>query len=545
MKRRWLIACLLILAGAFALRLYLALRYPNDAPDDGRVYAQIARNILEQGVYSPETSAPYEPTLIRLPGYPLFIAAVYRLCGHGNNTAVRSAQAALETLTCALTGLLAFLWEPREERRWRTALLAVLLAASCPFTSIYVTTILTETCAVFLTTAAAVAASYAFKARQRTRALWWWAATGALCGAVTSFRPDGGLLAAAIGLTLALGLVWRCGKGGRAQTRASALWRRMSPALARGVVFSLAFACVLAPWTVRNARVFHLFQPIAPSNADMPGEFVPRGYNTWARTWIDDNRYVEPILWRLDSRPITIEQIPARAFDSDEERARVAALLESYNHPPPDAADAQDEDSKKQDAQTSPDLSTAQEESDDASSVDDGTDDNESGQEQVSVQMTPEIDAGFAAIARERIARAPLRYYLWLPLKRAVALWFDIHAQYWPFDGELFPLAALDTNLRQQYWLPLFAFLNCAYTAFALIGGWMLWRGDKDGESRGWLALAFLIIALRMAFLSSMENPEPRYTVELYPLLLVLSALALSGIKLRVKKFPRLPLIVC
>ena len=98
-------------------------------------------------------------------------------------------------------------------------------------------------------------------------------------------------------------------------------------------MFSLAFCLVLVPWTIRNYRVFHLFQPLAPAHAEMPGEFVPRGYFSWLRTWIDDGRYIGPVLWSLDASPIKLDDIPDRAFDSAEEKQRVAALLEKYNHP--------------------------------------------------------------------------------------------------------------------------------------------------------------------------------------------------------------------
>jgi hypothetical protein len=37
--------------------------------------------------------------------------------------------------------------------------------------------------------------------------------------------------------------------------------------------------------------------------------------------------------------------------------------------------------------------------------------------------MTPELSDKFRALANERIKRAPLRFYLWLPLKRAVSMW--------------------------------------------------------------------------------------------------------------------------
>src|SRR5215470_202098 len=144
--RRFIYAFLILLALSF--RLFIAIRIPNDEPDDGRVYSQIARNILEQHVYSIESQAPYTPTLIRLPGYPLLIAAIYSVFGHGNNTAVRVAQAVVDTLTCILIAFLAFQWA---ERKHRAALIALALAAVCPFTVIYVATILTEVPTNFLT----------------------------------------------------------------------------------------------------------------------------------------------------------------------------------------------------------------------------------------------------------------------------------------------------------------------------------------------------------------------------------------------------------
>ena len=70
--------------------------------------------------------------------------------------------------------------------------------------------------------------------------------------------------------------------------------------------------------------------------------------------------------------------------------------------------------------------------------------------------MMPDIDAGFAQIARQRIAFAPLRYYVWLPIKRAIALWFVPYAQYYPFEGELFPLDEMDHENHQDLWLPIF-----------------------------------------------------------------------------------------
>jgi 4-amino-4-deoxy-L-arabinose transferase-like glycosyltransferase len=140
------------------LPLFIAIRLANDEPDDGRVYSQIARNILEQHVYSHDSQPPYTPSLIRLPGYPLFLAGVYKVFGIGNNTAVRVVQALIDTATCVLIALIAFAWA--EERKHPAALIAFTLAAVCPFTAIYVATILTEVSTNFLAVAMVLTATW-------------------------------------------------------------------------------------------------------------------------------------------------------------------------------------------------------------------------------------------------------------------------------------------------------------------------------------------------------------------------------------------------
>ena len=141
--------------------------------------------------------------------------------------------------------------------------------------------------------------------------------------------------------------------------------------------------------------------------------------------------------------------------------------------------------------------------------------------------MTPEIDAGFAQIARERVAHHPFRYYVWLPLKRAHSLWFDTHSQYYPFEGELLPLDNLDHSIQQQYWLPLFAFLTFACSLLGIAGGWFLWQ-TRDFNARLGVLLAASMIFLRLGFFASLENPEPRYVVEFFPFLSILGGIAMG-----------------
>jgi len=505
----------------------------------------MARNLLEQHVYSHAEKPPYPPSLIRLPGYSIFLAAVYSVFGHGNNTAVRIIQSVLDTFTCGLVAMIAYYWQPQENRKRASSIAALALAALCPFTTIYVATILTEVWASLFAVALCLLATIALKTKDLQRALWWWAAAGLVGGLSVFFRPDSGLFVAAVGLTLVISVFW--GPEGVRESRP--LRRRVLVLLLQGSVLSLAFALVLVPWTVRNWRTFHVFQPLAPTHGQMPGEFVPNGYYAWVRSWLDDRKYIEPMLWSLDESEIDLDELPPGAFDSEEEKARVQRLIDRYNDP-------QDEEVSDQSSQTeapaviprptvtpttaetpdkanaastpqqtpSPETDTG-DESDQADHQDSAK--AETPAPELPPEMTPALDAAFGEIARERNLRAPLRHYFWLPLKRARSLWIGPHADYFPFAGELFPLEDLDHATHQQIWLPLFAALVWIYTLLGLAGAWVLWR-SPDAAARRWLLLVFLMIFIRLAYFSTMENPEPRYTVEIFPFLAILGGIAIA-----------------
>jgi len=457
---------------ALAIRLTFALAMPSDEPDDGRMYSLFAHNIIANGVYSNDEEAPFNATYVRVPGYPLFLAAIYSVFGDGNNTAVRVVQALLDTGTCLLVALVALTWSPRAwdtDRRQRAALAALALAAVCPFVAIYVTTILTETLTCALGMGVLLCASIALRDGGPRRL---WALTGVLGGMMTMVRPESGLYVAAVGLAL-LATFGDCPQWGKV------FWN--------GTVLSAGFLAVLAPWTIRNAMLFKTFEPLNPRTLSMPGEFAAEGYAVWLRSWIDHPRYVGPLLFAVDRDPINITKVPDRAFDSPAEREEVASLFRRYNTPgsPADA--------------------------------------DEEGHVPL-VGMTPEIDAAFADIGRARAARHPFRHYVILPAKRAIMLWFDPHADYYPFGGYLFPWESLDPDRNQRFWLPLFVALTLTWTLAGWLGALALWRAP---DSRQWLLLAALVIVPRLILLASMENPEPRYTMEFFPVITVLAGCAL------------------
>jgi 4-amino-4-deoxy-L-arabinose transferase-like glycosyltransferase len=528
-SQRWLVLALIVFI-VLPTRLAIAHYLATDEPGDGIIYAQIARNVLEHHVYSHATEAPYDPSLIRLPGYPLFLAGVYSLFGHQNNHAVRLIQAFVDTFTCVLAGFIGFAWEPNVELKRKTALAAFCLTAVCPFTAIYVATILTETITTFLAMALTLLATLAFQATTSRGRIAFWLASGVVSGVAVLFRPDSGLFVAAVGLTLVITSLIR------SSSASELLRQRIVSTTVFGFLLTIGFCVVLLPWTIRNWRVFHLFQPLAPAHAEMPGEFVPRGYLSWLRTWIDDERYIGPVLWNLDNLPINPDDIPDRAFDSAEEKQEVEALYEKYNHPPDEEAQLTAPASAR-DADIPPEDSFHPTEAESIAANDESASEEESDQEEETdeteepaaepgqdVEMTPVIDAAFARLASERIARHPLRFVFVLPIKRAGSLWFDTHSAYYPFEGELLPLEDLDYDIHQHVWLPLFVALTWIYSLMAVVGTWFLWC-SRDFAARRWLLLAALIIILRVGFFSFLENPEPRYVVELFPFVAILAAI--------------------
>ncbi len=180
------------------------------------------------------------PTLIRLPGYPLFLMACFKLFGMEHYHAVMFAQTAIDLGTCLI--LAAFtrrIWD--ERAGWW----ALWLAALCPFTANYAAVPLTETLELF-----SIAIALYALARFLDTPRWSWAILEALAWSYAALlRPDGALIAVA----LCPAMVWY-----GSQT----LGRRSHGEICgrRALLSILPFI----PWTIRNWRTFHVIQPLAP-----------------------------------------------------------------------------------------------------------------------------------------------------------------------------------------------------------------------------------------------------------------------------------------
>src|SRR5258706_14322907 len=69
------------------------------------------------------------------------------------------------------------------------------------------------------------------------------------------------------------------------------------------------------------------------------------------------------------------------------------------------------------------------------------------------------------------------------------------------------------------------------YTLLAIVGIVVLWRSRANKNILQWLILLSLITLPRIIFFSTVENPEPRYVVELFAFTAILGGFFLGNLK--------------
>jgi 4-amino-4-deoxy-L-arabinose transferase-like glycosyltransferase len=444
-KRAWLGRSAALVAGALLRLLFFHFR-PTVA-GDALMYGDLAHNIVAHHVYG-VSGAVIQPTLIRLPGYPLFLAACFVVFGGAKYGAVVAIQILLDLAGCALLGLLSERLAGR-----RAGLAAVWLAALCPFTANYSVVVLAETLSVFCV----ILALFALERWTALERAWGWAAvTGCALSAAVLLRPDEGILAAAI-----LPVMLWVGVRGK------------KPGVSPAGVAALLVVLPLLGWGVRNWRVFHVIQPLAPRYANDPDEAVPYGFQRWFRTWAVDYKATYDIYWNYDDTRMNLEDLPSRAFDNAQQKDQTRALFAQYNK-----------------------VASA----------------------------TPEFDAEFANIAAERIADHPLRYYVVLPVARETDMWLRPRTELTTMPVDWWAIRAHPAKSAEEI---AYALLNAAYLAFA-VAGFVRW-GSRGCGLHSAVACAMLsFVALRCALLLTLDNSEPRYTLECFPVVILLAAMALA-----------------
>src|SRR5260370_13509202 len=105
----------------------------------------------------------------------------------------------------------------------------------------------------------------------------------------------------------------------------------MADILGAGIIVAVIALAPLTPWTIRNFRRLHHFQPLAPRYANETNELVSRGFNRWVKTWIADYASVEEIYWNVPGVKIYPEKLPSRPMDNPTHRDETLAVLADYN----------------------------------------------------------------------------------------------------------------------------------------------------------------------------------------------------------------------
>jgi Dolichyl-phosphate-mannose-protein mannosyltransferase len=485
----------LALGAGLALRLWMLKNLYEVAGGDSLIYGGLAKNLLLHGEYA--LSLPggdTYPTLIRLPGYPLFLALCFKIFGMENYFAVACVQIALDLLSCLLLASFVRRIVPGEGR---AAVLATLwLAALCPFTASYTVAPLAETPTLFML-ALAMWAMARFRDDPRwVNALWF---TFAVTAAAL-LRPDGALAVLAFAPALVMGLrtngelgLWgfppfrkereRMGHG---QMCADLEAGATSSGLENGATSGgagetslrklglMAAVCVLlaltpfAVWTARNWAVFHVIEPLAPRLATDPDDRTNLGWEHWVTSWCLDFISTYEIYWKVPGDKLDVSELPNRAFDTPAQYAETAALAEDYNSH--------------------------------------------------GLVLTPGIDASFERLAEERVAAHPMRSHLWLPLGRVTDMWLRPRVENLNIDLDWWVYAHhhAETEFSWTY-----AGLNAVYLVLGTVGLRM--------RPRFWGALLAYLL-LRSALLWTVDAPETRYTIECFPMLFALGGVAIARV---------------
>lgn len=452
------------LMAGLALRLFFVIRFPFSAGDT-KFYDALAQNWLYHGVYGLFVGGQLMPSDMRAPGYPAFLAAVYAFFGPSHR-AVLIAQAIIGLLTClGIASIASHLVPAAAQRKAATA--ALWIAALCPFTANYDSILLTEALAIFFTAFSIlifisllehplIAHPNSTSARSILSFAGWAGSGGILVGLGTLVRPEMPLVLLAAGLIFTVRLRRRID------------WPKLVLTIswmAAGLVLPLL------PWAARNARVLGRIQFLAPRYAETEGDFIPYGFFAWTRTWMvrPEENYLVP--WKLGNAPISIESLPASAFDSVSERNRVARLLIAYN---------------------------------------------------ADLKIPPLHDREFELLARERTARHPLRTYIIVPIERVGAMWFAPRVGFLRYSGELWPPAEKWRENASVFSVTAgFGILNLVYFGLAIAGAW-------NCRARSAIAMLVAFVVIRTAFLTQQLSVEPRYVIVCFPAFLAIAAQALA-----------------
>jgi hypothetical protein len=178
------------------------------------------------------------------------------------------------------------------------------------------------------------------------------------------------------------------------------------------------------------------------------------------------------VYWNYDDSQLNLADLPPRAFDNAQQLTQTRALYAQYNE-----------------------VTSA----------------------------TPAFDQALGQIAAERIAEHPLRYYAVLPIARELNMWLRPRTELMNLPIDWW---AIRTHPKQSVAEIAYALLNAAHLALGIFG-FFRWRASH-WYGRGAVAFAMLsFFVMRGLLLLTIDNSEPRYTLESFPIVILLASFAL------------------
>jgi 4-amino-4-deoxy-L-arabinose transferase-like glycosyltransferase len=253
-RKRWV---WFVLAAIMLLALYLRTDFLRSVfhqmSHDSIEYDRLVRQWLEKGIYGYKST---QPNAYVTPGYPLIMAAVYKIVNYTVRDPLpflRHGNSLLSLLNLLLIFMMARKWAGGD---WAGLLAAFLAAIYPPF--IWANgAILTEVPATFLLTLYLYVQLLAFESRLMRDAL----TAGALLGLTALIRPE------FMPLCVPLYLIYWL------QTRDRQFWKPLVAAL-------LGLSVVMAPWWIRNVVTMDkLILTATQTNPFYAGTFPDKNYN--------------------------------------------------------------------------------------------------------------------------------------------------------------------------------------------------------------------------------------------------------------------------
>lgn len=289
---------LLVIIVAVAIRLFIVLHEAKlIGGDDAGRHDVLARNLVEGNGFSKAFSPPYYPDDFDQPGYPFFVATIYRFTS-GSLKAVIVVQLLLELTTL----LLVLRISERLELFFSHKMFALAIGLVCPLLPIFSARIINEVLATFILTLNC----YLLIKASRRENLAGWVYAGLACGFSLLVRPD--LVIAVILMIMVASIVcWR--------------YHRMRGSYL--LICTLVCFIVITPWAIRNYLCFSKILFLGRSS-----EQTYSGYARWLNTWLVDYNGMKKYWWLNLSDPSFQCEFPSNIFqDNEKERAEQALRL--------------------------------------------------------------------------------------------------------------------------------------------------------------------------------------------------------------------------